>query len=86
MNGFTPIPRTELKRITSTMMKTSSLAAFCLSVLVWAPSVQAQSVPPELKGDWTLDLETGEPAWLSVVEDDGRPMVYMRVYIGPDGP
>jgi hypothetical protein len=68
------------------MMKTSSLAALCLSVLVWAPSVQAQSVPPELKGDWTLDLETGEPAWLSVVEDDGRPMVYMRVYIGPDGP
>ena len=48
--------------------------------------LNAASTPKELLGDWSLDLESGEPAWLSIVEKDGNPLVRMRVYIGPDGP
>ncbi|MYB54156.1 MAG: DUF1080 domain-containing protein [Acidobacteriia bacterium] len=60
----------------------SSLVILCVSA--WA--LNAASVPEELIGDWSLDLESGEPAWMSVVEKDGNPLVRMRVYIGPDGP
>ena len=39
-----------------------------------------------LAGDWSLDLESGEPAWMSVGSANGTPQVRMRIYIGPDGP
>lgn len=55
-----------------------------LFAFAWAPS--SASAPKELLGDWSLDLESGEPAWMSVAEQDGSPLVRMRVYIGPDGP
>ncbi|TWU55559.1 3-keto-disaccharide hydrolase [Rubripirellula reticaptiva] len=59
-----------------------------LSVLAlfWTSSLHAQSVPQELLGDWSLELQSGQPAWMSIVEKEGRGSVYMRVYIGPDGP
>lgn len=60
----------------------SSLVILC----AFAWGLNAASVPEELLGDWSLDLESGEPAWMSVVEQDGHPQVRMRVYIGPDGP
>ena len=60
----------------------SSLVILC----AFACTLTAASVPKELLGDWSLDLESGEPAWMSVVEKDGNPLVRMRVYIGPDGP
>lgn len=59
-----------------------SLVILCVSA--WA--LNAASVPKDLLGDWSLDLESGEPAWMSVDEKDGNPLVRMRVYIGPDGP
>ncbi len=40
----------------------------------------------ELAGDWSLDLDSGTPAWLSIVKTDGETIVRMRMYIGPDGP
>ncbi|MCO8121245.1 DUF1080 domain-containing protein [Stieleria sp. TO1_6] len=46
----------------------------------------AEELPSELKGDWSLDLDSGLPAWMRVVEEDGQPQVYMRLYIGPTGP
>lgn len=55
-----------------------------LCVSAWA--LNAASVPKDLLGDWSLDLGSGEPAWMSVDEKDGNPLVRMRVYIGPDGP
>ena len=64
----------------------SSLAILCVFALASTPALKAASAPKELLGDWSLDLESGEPAWMSVVEKDGRPLVHMRVYIGPDGP
>lgn len=43
-------------------------------------------VPDALLGDWTVELESGEPTWLSVYEKDGSVEVRMRVYVGPEGP
>ncbi|MXY69415.1 MAG: DUF1080 domain-containing protein [Acidobacteriia bacterium] len=60
----------------------SSLVIAC----AFALTLNAASTPTELLGDWSLDLESGEPAWMSVDEKDGNPLVRMRVYIGPDGP
>lgn len=74
-------------------MKIHSLVRFAASIVTlwamtlgWSSTVVAQSVPEELMGDWSLSLESGEPAWMSVVEEDGKPLVRMRVYIGSDGP
>jgi hypothetical protein len=39
-------------------------------------------VPKDLLGDWSLKLDSGEPAWMSVGEKEVR----MRVYVGPEGP
>ena len=59
-----------------------------LSVIVLlSPTVSAQkSIPEELRGDWSLQLDSKEPAWMSVREKDGKPAVHMRIYIGSDGP
>ena len=64
---------------------------FSLSILIGlalSPTsvLKAASVPEQLLGAWSLDLESGEPAWMSVIENDGRPLVHMRVYVGSDGP
>lgn len=40
----------------------------------------------ELVGDWSLDLESGLPAWMSIQESKGKPIVYMRLYVGSAGP
>lgn len=60
------------------------LVSLCLGII--ASPVDADSIPKDLLGDWSLDLESGEPAWMSIVEKEGRPEVYLRVYIGPAGP
>jgi hypothetical protein len=57
-----------------------------LAVLLLASLLRAEPIPPGLAGDWSLDLESGEPAWMRVVEHEGQPRVYMRIYIGSDGP
>ncbi|MFK7769621.1 MAG: DUF1080 domain-containing protein [Mariniblastus sp.] len=47
---------------------------------------QKRTVPEDLMGDWSLDLESEEPAWMSVFENEGKVKVRMRVYIGSEGP
>jgi hypothetical protein len=64
----------------------SSFAVLCLSILSWASPLQMRPVPKELVGDWSLALESGEPTWMSIAEKGGRSLVYMRVYVGPEGP
>lgn len=49
-------------------------------------SAQHETIPKELIGDWTLELDSGKPAWLSIVKKDGEPQIFMRVYVGPQGP
>ena len=39
-----------------------------------------------LEGDWSLSLDSGTPAWLSVRTVDEQPVVRMRLHVGPDGP
>tara|TARA_R110002049_G_scaffold309268_1_gene519560 strand:+ start:81772 stop:82746 length:975 start_codon:yes stop_codon:yes gene_type:complete len=55
-----------------------------------SPSVQAEESPSGLPsgwvGDWSLDLDSGLPAWMRVVAEDGEPSVHVRLYIGPTGP
>jgi hypothetical protein len=68
----------------STLKRTVILAGiFGLLSIVSAGAV---SVPKKLLGDWSLDMESGMPAWMSIVEEDGETLVYMRFYIGPSGP
>lgn len=43
---------------------------------------RADPIPPELLGDWSLAIESGEAGWLSVGEEDGQPAVAMMVNVG----
>ena len=45
-------------------------------------AAQSESVPKNLLGDWSLNLDSGEPAWMSVGETEVR----MRIYVGSEGP
>lgn len=58
------------------------LLLLCLLILTGAASTHAESVPADLRGDWSLHLDSGEPAWMSVGEKEVR----MRIYVGPEGP
>jgi hypothetical protein len=40
----------------------------------------------ELLGDWSLDLKSGLPGWMSIQEREGQPLVYLRLYVGSAGP
>jgi len=40
----------------------------------------------ELNGDWSLKLESGTPAWMSIRDVNQEPTVKLRLYVGPDGP
>ncbi|MEM1443398.1 MAG: DUF1080 domain-containing protein [Verrucomicrobiota bacterium] len=59
------------------------LALFGASIM--APAEELE-IPEALMGDWSLTLTSGEPTWMSVYEEDGKAMVRMRVYVGPEGP
>ncbi|MEM9478751.1 MAG: DUF1080 domain-containing protein [Verrucomicrobiota bacterium] len=60
----------------------SSVALTCMLAVLCSSALKAKPVPKELLGDWSLNLESGEPAWMSVGEEEVR----MRVYVGPEGP
>lgn len=63
------------------------LAVYCLlTCLVWPLATHAESVPKRIIGDWTLELATGEPAWLKVEVKEGEPVVHMRVHVQSAGP
>lgn len=57
-----------------------------LSLLLSGATLYAETVPEDLKGAWSLDLESGEPAWMRVTEKEGKPVAYLRIYVGPEGP
>lgn len=40
----------------------------------------------ELVGDWSLNLKSGTPAWMSVRESEGELTVKLRLHVGPEGP
>ena len=49
-------------------------------------SMACPACAQDLTGDWSLKLESGTPAWMSVRETDGKPTVRLRLHVGPDGP
>ncbi len=59
--------------------------ALCL-VMVSSQLVTATTRAEELAGDWSLEFESGLPAWMRVTESEGKPVVYLRLYVGPVGP
>ena len=62
-------------------MKKHILPVICL-LLGGVGVVQSEPVPKNLLGDWSLDLDSGEPAWMSVGESEVR----MRIHVGSEGP
>ena len=61
---------------------TPCLSSLLLLLLATTTPTAAESVSQDLLGDWSLHLETGEPAWMSIGEEEIR----MRIYVGPEGP
>ncbi|MDG1875461.1 MAG: DUF1080 domain-containing protein [Mariniblastus sp.] len=68
-------------------------AILVLSSSTFADSTQsaesenkASATPSGLLGFWTLELNSGEPAWMHISKVNGQWEARMRVYIGPDGP
>lgn len=59
------------------------LTLACLPPLMGA---KADAVPKALLGYWTLTVDSGEPAWLRIAEEKGKPVATMRLYVGQDGP
>lgn len=59
-------------------------SSFCIGLML------SLSLSPihadELVGDWSLKLDSGTPAWMSIRESDEEPVVKLRLHVGPDGP
>ena len=67
-----------------TLHQHSRVAVFCFALARTAAHCSAAD--EKLVGDWSLRLESGKPAWMSVREKDGKPTVRLRLHVGPDGP
>ena len=63
------------------LLRTCYFATFC-AIATTYPRVQAE----ELFGDWSLRLESGTPAWMSITGTMGKPVVRFRLYVGNVGP
>lgn len=57
----------------------------CL-ILVFLSGRQAQVLGDEWVGDWSLKMQSGTPAWLSIRKRGSKTEVRMRLYVGSDGP
>ena len=66
------------------MVSRCSLCIALVGLLI--TTVKAEEVPENLSGDWSLKLDSGTPAWLSIERTDAEPTVRMRLHVGPDGP
>lgn len=78
-------------RRTLTQALQSPSAILCLVVGLLSPQATrlfSQDIDgsQDFMGDWSLKLDSGTPAWLSVTNTDGELSVRMRLYVGSDGP
>lgn len=64
----------------------NSAWAFLAMLFATSAATLAEELPADLSGDWSLELDSGLPAWLSIQEENGKPLVYMRLYVGSAGP
>lgn len=59
----------------------------CLVMPGWVASQESTSeLPLELIGDWSLAMDSNEPAWMRIEDNNGVPQAHFRVYIGGSGP
>ena len=72
-----------IQRCTLHFLLRKTIALAVLLALTIPATSHAQE---ELQGDWSLHLESGMPAWMSVQQADGKPLVYLRLHVGPVGP
>jgi hypothetical protein len=70
------------KRLSDIGRPPMSLGLLILLLSILTSTAQAE----QLAGDWSLDLDSGLPAWMSIQESDGKPLVYLRLYVGSAGP
>ena len=70
------------ERITLTKFLRVSLCT-CVAL---ASMLLSPAKAEELVGDWSLNLDSGTPAWLSIKKSDGETVVRMRLHVGPEGP
>lgn len=73
-------PNQNRASVTSVLCRSFAVCVLLSSTLISATQAE------ELVGDWSLDLESGLPAWMSIQESEGKPAVYMRLYVGSAGP
>lgn len=66
-------------RTNTTTFAAASILFFCLhpASTLWAD---------ELVGDWSLKVDSGTPAWMSVRKSAGKWDVRFRLHVGPEGP
>ncbi|GAB5402409.1 MAG: DUF1080 domain-containing protein [Aureliella sp.] len=65
-------------------MQTRLLSAFFTLFIVTSPSTTVRA--DELLGDWSLQLKSQTPAWMTVRKGDDVPNVTLRLHVGSDGP
>lgn len=56
-----------------------------LAILFWG-LLFSTARAEDLSGDWSLSLQSGTPAWLGIKRVDGKPVIKMRLHVGPTGP
>ena len=54
------------------------------SAFVSVPASGVALADDELIGDWSLQMNSGTPAWMSVNQIKGKWDVKMRLYVGPE--
>lgn len=57
-----------------------------LCLLALSGLTLSSCVAEDLYGDWSLSLQSGTPAWMSVTQGEAAPAVKLRLHVGPDGP
>lgn len=65
------------------MTTPSIIKCFAIFICLSPPIAFASD---ELIGDWSLQMNSGTPAWMSINRTDKKWDVRMRLYVGPDGP
>lgn len=68
-------------RACTDMLRCLLSISLCSSILL-----QAAPLPTNLLGAWSLDLESRQPAWMRIIEENGKQQAYLRVYVGSEGP
>lgn len=71
----------------SPLFKTLRITALFSLVLNFdLPSISVCQAHEQIFGDWSLDLESKLPAWMSIQGTPDQPIVFMRLYVGSAGP